>query len=93
MRYLPAGYHQIQNPYAAHSAAHPSRCDDRAQALQAGLLRSVEQEIVVAPIAQSQRRQERHDMNPRQKGQHDADLNAQDNIEDDSQSGRHIGES
>lgn len=84
MRYLPEGYHQIQDSYAAHSAAYPTRRDDRAQALQASLLRSVEKKIIVAPIAQTQRRQERHDMNPRQKRQHDADFQAQDNIEDDS---------
>lgn len=89
MRYFPEGNHQIENADAAHSAAHPARGYDRAQSLQAGLLRGVEQEIVIAPIAQTERRQERQNMNPRQEGQHDADFQAQDNVENDRQSCRH----
>jgi hypothetical protein len=93
MGYLPEGYDQIQNAYAADSAAHPARRYHWTQALQAHLLRSVEQEKVVAPIAQPKRRQKRQDVNPRQEGQHEADFQAQDNVEDDSQSCRHIGNS
>lgn len=93
MGYLPEGYEQIQNAYAAHGTAHPARRDHRAQALQAHLLRSVEQEKVVAPIAQPERRQIRQDVYPRQEGQHDADFQAKDNIEDDRYSGRHTCES
>ena len=91
MRYLPEGYEKIEHAYAADSAAHPARSDKRLQALQAGLLRRVEQEIVVAPVAQPERRQERQNMNPRQEGQHDADFQAQDNVEDNRQSCRHTG--
>jgi hypothetical protein len=90
MGYLPEGYHQIQDSQAAHCASDPTRRNHRPQALQAHLLRSVKQEKIVAPIAQPERWQERQDVNPRQERQHNADLQAQDNVEDDRYSRRHF---
>lgn len=88
MRYLPEGDHKVEHPDAAHSAAHPTRGDHGSQTLQSGLLCGIEQEIVVAPVAQP--KVIRQQMKPRQESQHKADFQAQDNIKDDSQSGRHI---
>ena len=77
MRDLPEGDPQIKQPQPRHRAAHPAGCDRLLQALQSGLLRRVEQKIVVAPIAQPE------GMQPRQQREHNANFEAQDNVEDD----------
>lgn len=74
---LPEGDPQIEQSEPRHSAAHPARRDGMLQALQSGLLRRIKQKIVVAPIAQPE------GMQPRQQCEHNADFEAQDNVEDD----------
>src|SRR5689334_514738 len=53
VEYLPDGDAQVQQSDAANSAAHPTRSDDGLQPLDARLLRSIQQEEVVAPIAEA----------------------------------------
>lgn len=86
---LPEGYEEIQKPQTAHGPAHPARSYHRSQALQAYLLRGVEQEEIVAPIAKAERRQKRQDVYPRQEGQHNAYFQTQDDVEDNCQSRGH----
>jgi hypothetical protein len=52
-------------------------------------MRCVEEKIIVAPIAQAKKSLR----NPRQKRQHNADLQAQNNIEDNAKLCRHLADS
>lgn len=56
------------------------------QTLYAGLLRRVEQEKVIAPIREAKRRI------PGQQREHDADFEAQDNVENNAELGCHTSE-
>ena len=77
MHDLPEGDPQVEQAQTRHRAAHPAGRDGVLYALQSGLLRRVEEKVVVAPIAQSER------VNPRQQREHNADFEAQDDVEDD----------
>jgi hypothetical protein len=76
MRKLPESYPEVEQADPRHCAAHPARRDSMLQALQTRLLCRVKKEVVVAPIAQSER------VNPRQQCEHNADFEAQDDVED-----------
>src|SRR6266851_379877 len=76
---LPEGDSQIQNTHTGDCAAHPTRRDDRLQTVDAGLVRRIEQKIVVAPIAQG--KPQKSLRNPGHKRQHQPDLQAKDNVE------------
>lgn len=83
MRDFPEGYAEVEQSQARHSAAHPAGRDCVLQALQACLLRRVEQKEIVTPIRQAKRR------NPGQQGEHYADFEAQDNVKDNAELGCH----
>ena len=69
----------IQQTEAGDCAAHPSRRNHGLQQ-RAGLARRVQQKIIVAPVAETQRALRR----PGQQRQHDANFKAKDNIKDDT---------
>lgn len=78
MENFPKGYSDVQQTYSGYSTPHPTRRDNGLQIIEARLPRCVQQEIVVAPIAQA----ERALWNPRQQCQNDADLEAEYDVED-----------
>ena len=87
MGHLPEGYAQIEQPEPCDSAAHPTGRDRPLHAEEARLVRRIDQEVVVAPVAQPERGQEREDVNPRQEREHEPYFEAQDNVEDNAQPG------
>ena len=77
---LPESDSEIQKPDATDSATDPTRRNNRLQPLNARLAGSIQQKIVVAPIADSP-----HTLRPPgQHGKEDADLEAKDNVEDNA---------
>ena len=80
MENFPKRYSDIQQPNAGYGAAHPSGSNDSFQRVHSCFARGVEQKIVIAPIAQT-KRSLRH---PRQKREHDAYFQAQDDVENDA---------
>lgn len=77
MCHLPDGYREVEHAEARHGAAHPAGGDGQLEAVKPCLARGEEEKIVIAPIAQPER------MRPGQERQHDAYLQAQDNVKDD----------
>ena len=80
MKYFPEGDPDVQETNAGHSATHPSGSNYSLQRIPFGFARGVHQKIVVAPVAQP----ESALRNPRQEGEHNADFQAEDDIEDDT---------
>ena len=80
MEYFPKGDPDIQEPDAGNRSAHPARGNYGLQCMHAGFARGVQEKVVVAPVAQSKRALR----NPRQERQHNANLQAEDNIENDT---------
>ena len=60
-------------------AAHPARGDSVLQTLESRPLGCVKEEKIVAPVTEAERRI------PRQQGEHDTHLEAQDDIEDNAE--------
>src|SRR5215203_3889156 len=80
VEYLPERDAEVQQPDATHRASYPTGSDYSLQTLYARLARSIQQKIVVAPITNSP-----HTVGPpRQYGQEQAYLEAQNNIENDA---------
>lgn len=80
MKYFPEGNPDVQKTNASHCATHPAGGHYSLQRMNAGFARCVQQKIIVAPIAQP----ECALRNPRQERKHNADFQAEDNIEDDT---------
>ena len=80
MKYFPEGDPDVQKTNPSHGATHPAGGNDSLQRMNAGFARGVQQKIVIAPVAQS----ERTLRNPRQECEHNADFQAEDNIENDA---------
>lgn len=78
MGHLPEGYAEVEHAESGHGPTDPAGVDRHLQALRAGLVRRVNQKEIIAPIAQAERVRP-----PRQERQHEADFEAQDNVEDD----------
>ena len=79
---LPERDSEIQKSDATHSASHPTRRNHRLQTLNARLARSIQQKIIVAPIADAP-----HPMRPpRQHRQKQADLEAKDDVKNNAES-------
>src|SRR6266511_5889753 len=55
VEYFPEGNSNIQDADAGNCSTHPSRSDHRLQRMQAGLTRGIQQEIIVAPVAEAER--------------------------------------
>ena len=89
MKELPEPHRYVQEANARDGSAHPSRRDETLQAV-TGLTRRQQQKVIVAPVAETPPAV-RH---PRQDGEHNADLEAQDYVENYRESRRHrlIGE-
>lgn len=79
MKYFPEGDPDVQETNASHCPTYPSGGNYSLQYV-AGFARSVQQKIVVAPVAQPKRPLG----NPWQEGEHNADFQAEDDIEDDT---------
>ena len=80
MKYFPEGDPDVQETNASHCSTYPSGGNDSLQCVNAGFARGVQQKIVVAPVAQP----ESALRNPRQEREHNADLQAEDDIENDT---------
>lgn len=80
MEYLPESDPNIQETHTSHCPTHPPRSNYSLQSMHAGLPRRVQEKIVVAPVAQA----ERALRNPRQEREHNADFQAENDIEDDT---------
>lgn len=78
MGHLPEGYAQVEHAESGHGPAHPARRDRHLQALRARLVSGVNQKEIIPPIAQAEGVRP-----PRQERQHQADFEAQDDVEDD----------
>ena len=81
MRDLPESDTEIEQPEPRHSAAHPAGSDGSLKTHESGLVRRVDEEIVIRPVAQPER------MNPRQEREHDAHFKAQDDVKNNAQPG------
>ena len=80
VEYLPERDAEIQKANTTHRTAHPARSDHRLQTLNASLVRSIQQKVIVAPIADSP-----HAVRPpRRHGEKDANLEAQDDIKNNA---------
>ena len=85
MEYLPKGDPDVQKADAGNCPTYPSRSNYDLQRVHARLARGVQKKIVVAPVAQA----ERALRDPRQEGKDKANLQAEDDIKNDTQLCRH----
>lgn len=83
MEDFPKGHTQVQDPQTSDRSSDPTGSNHALQAVETCLTRGIQKEIVVSPITQSQEPLR----NPGQQRQHNADLEAKDNIEDNAQLG------
>ena len=81
MKYFPEGDADVQETNAGHCATHPSGGNHSLQGIHAGFARGVQQKIVIAPVAHNPESALR---NPGQEREHNADLQAEDDIENDT---------
>ena len=85
MECFPKGNPDIQDADSGHCSAHPSGSDYGLQSVQTSLACGVKQEVVISPIAQA-----KHALrNPWQERKHQADFQAENDIEDDTKLCRH----
>lgn len=80
MEDFPKGDAHIQQADTRDGAPNPSRGHNRLQSIETSLTRSVQQEIVVSPLAQS----ESALRNPGKQCEHNPDLKAEDDVENDA---------
>lgn len=83
MEDFPKRHSQIQDAQTGNCATDPTRSDHTLQTIETGLTRGVQKEIVVSPITQA----EKSLRNPGQQREHNANLQAQDNVEDNAELG------
>src|SRR6185369_16399023 len=77
---LPERDAEIQKPDTTHRTAHPAGSNDCLQTLNTSLVRSIQQKVIVAPIANSP-----HAVRPPWRhGEKDANLEAQDDIKNNA---------
>lgn len=85
MENFPDGDAEIQQTDAAHGATHPTGSDDLLQSLNARRARSIQQKIVVAPVAQAP-----HILRPpRHHRECNADLDTENDVKNDAKLSRH----
>ena len=80
MENLPEGDPDIQDTDASHCTANPAGSNYSLQRMHAGFARGVQEKIIIAPVAQAKRALR----NPRQQHEHQADFQAENDIEDDA---------
>jgi len=77
---LPESDSEIQDPNATDRAAHPTGSDDGLQSMTAGLAGSIQQKIVIAPVADAP-----HAVRPpRRHREKDSNLEAEDDVKDNA---------
>ena len=81
MEYFPESNPDVQETNASHCPTNPSGGNNGLQGIHAGFARGVQQKIVIAPVAHNPESALR---NPRQEREHNADLQAEDDIENDT---------
>ncbi len=81
MEYFPESNPDVQETNASHCPTHPSGGNHSLQRIHAGFARGVQQKIVIAPVTHYTESALR---NPGQEREHDADLQAEDDIENDT---------
>lgn len=86
MRHLPEGHYEIEHAQTRHSSAHPPGSEDVAYGGHVGLLRRIDEEEVVAPVAYHFER-----THPRQQRKYRAHLKTESDVEDDCKPCRHKG--
>lgn len=77
---LPKRHAQVQKTKTGDGASHPSRSNHVLQGIGSGFPGGVQEEIIVAPIAQA----EKPLGDPRKQCKHNADFQAEDYVEDDA---------
>jgi hypothetical protein len=85
MKDFPEGNPEIQDTNSGYCAANPTGGNNRLQTVITRFPTGVEQKVIVSPIAKA----ERTLRYPRQECQDNADLEAQDDVEDNAQFRRH----
>ena len=86
MENLPESNTEVQEADAGNSATHPAGSNHSLQTLHSSLARSVEQKVIVTPVAQPP-----HSLwPPWQHGQEETYFQAQDNVEDNAKFSRHF---
>ena len=80
---FPKRHSQIQDAQTGNCSTDPTRSNHALQTVETGLTRGVQKEIVISPITQA----EKSLRNPRQQCEYDADLEAQDNVENNTELG------
>jgi len=81
MKYFPEGDPDVQETDASHCPTDPAGGNHSLQRMNAGFARGVQQKIVIAPVAHDPESALR---NPWQEREHNADFQAEDDIEDDT---------
>ena len=81
MEYFPESNPDVQETNASHCPTYPTGRHNSLQRIHAGFARGVQQKIVIAPVAHNPESTLR---NPRQEREHNADLKAEDDIENDT---------
>ena len=77
---LPKSHAEIEQAETGHGAANPAGGDHALQSIKSGFARRVEQKIIIAPVAQT----EKTLWNPRQQREHNADFQAKNNVKNDA---------
>lgn len=85
VEYLPKRHAEIQQSQTSYCPAHPAGSNEALQAVESGFPGGVEQEVVVAPIAQPQKALR----NPWQERENYANFQAKDDVENNAEFGRH----
>lgn len=80
MKYFPKRNANIQDTDTCYRSPDPTGSDDSLQAIDARLARRVQEKVVVTPVAQAKCALR----NPGQKREHNANLEAKNNVENDA---------
>lgn|SRR6266536_5785987 len=80
IKYFPEGHAQVQYTETCDCPSDPAGGNHTLQSIKPGLTRGIQQKIIVSPIAKAKKSLR----NPGQQGEHDANLHAQDNVEDNA---------
>jgi len=81
MEYFPEGHAQVQYTKTCDCPPDPARGHHILQTIKPGLTCGIQQKIVVSPIAKA----EKSLRNPGQQSEHEANLQAKDNVEDNAE--------
>lgn len=77
---FPKGHAEIEQAETGHGAAYPARGHHALQSIKSRLARRVEQKIIIAPVAQT----EKTLRNPGQQREHNANFQAKNDVKNDA---------